>query len=227
MIIIGGARPTLVHRPDECQFRDDDDMQIEGVPEFFRSWPESDVLGWDKAQPTRLGRDANDGGCWTGGEFHANHSTLAHHARDTNCSAVETNSADMFPFIGSVPNREGQWMAAGFAGHGKHVHLNSVWCAKLMIAGMPRILLSTAHIIPGVLDSLGFEHQQPALAAPYPSLPKPFRITAERIARLQDTDLTERAQAHRERCKESSVKPFCRDERSLMWNVGTAVAISV
>lgn len=33
-------------------------------------------------------------------------------------SVVETNSADMFPFIGSVPHKEGQWIAAGFAGHG-------------------------------------------------------------------------------------------------------------
>jgi hypothetical protein len=69
VIMIGGARPFLVHRPDECQFRDDDDLQIEGVPEFFRTWPENDVKGWDEAQPTQLGRDANDGGCWVGGEF--------------------------------------------------------------------------------------------------------------------------------------------------------------
>jgi hypothetical protein len=69
--MIGGARPFLVHRPDECQFRDDDDLQIEGVPEFFRTWADNDVKGWDEAQPTQLGREANDGGCWVGGEFEA------------------------------------------------------------------------------------------------------------------------------------------------------------
>ena len=223
--MVGGARPTLVHRPDECQFRDDDDLQIEGVPEFFRTWPESDILGWDEAQPTELGRDANDGGCWTGGKFNKNCLTLTHPASQADCCTVETNSADNFPFIGSVPNRDGNWMAAGFAGHGKHSHLESNLCAQLTIAGMPRILLSTAHIIPGVLDSLGFEHQQPALAAPYPSLPKPFLITAERIERLQDTDLAARAQAHRERCKESSQKPFCRGERDMMWTAGNVVSV--
>ena len=32
---------------------------------------------------------------------------------------VETSSADMFPFVGAVPDHDGQWIAAGFAGHGK------------------------------------------------------------------------------------------------------------
>lgn len=31
---------------------------------------------------------------------------------------VETSVADGFPFVGSVPNREGHWIAAGFNGHG-------------------------------------------------------------------------------------------------------------
>jgi hypothetical protein len=34
-------------------------------------------------------------------------------------SVVETSSADMFPFVGAVPEHDGQWIAAGFAGHGK------------------------------------------------------------------------------------------------------------
>jgi hypothetical protein len=25
----------------------------------------------------------------------------------------------MFPFVGAVPEHDGQWIAAGFAGHGK------------------------------------------------------------------------------------------------------------
>lgn len=150
---------------------------------------------------------------------------MTHPTSDANCYTVETSSADMFPYIGPVPSREGHWMAAGFAGHGKYPNLKNHCCVKLTYAGMPRILLSTAHIIPGVLETLGFEHQQPALVAPYPPLPKPFLITADRIERLQDTDLTARAQAHRERCKESSVKPFCQGTRDLMWNAGRSVAV--
>lgn len=118
MIILGGARPFLVHRPDETQFRDDDDLQIEGVPEFLRSWPESDVHGWDEAQPTELGRNVNDGGCWTGGKSKRSPQGYCY---DADYVTVETNSADMFPFIGSVPHREGHWIAAGFAGHGEYL----------------------------------------------------------------------------------------------------------
>lgn len=121
----------------------------------------------------------------------------------------------MFPFVGAVPNKEGHWMVAGFVGHGKHHGLSSERCTRLTAAGMPRILLSTAHIIPGVLDSLGFDYQQPALVAPYPPLPKPPVVTAERVERLQSTDLNAKVQAYRESCKESSQKPFCMDERSM------------
>jgi hypothetical protein len=37
----------------------------------------------------------------------------------TDADTVETSSADMFPFVGAVPEHDGQWIAAGFAGHGK------------------------------------------------------------------------------------------------------------
>lgn len=80
---------------------------------------------------------------------------------------------------------------------------------------MPRILLSTAHIVPGVLKALDFEYKQPALVAPYPPLPEPFHVTAERVERLQGIDLAAKAQAYRDSCRESSQKPFCMDERSM------------
>jgi glycine/D-amino acid oxidase-like deaminating enzyme len=76
VVILGGARAVLVHKPDECYNRDNDDLQFEGVPEFMRSWPESDVLSWDKSQPAELARDANDGGCWTGSEFDSSQKVL-------------------------------------------------------------------------------------------------------------------------------------------------------
>jgi glycine/D-amino acid oxidase-like deaminating enzyme len=73
VIILGGARAVLVHKPDECYHCDNDDLQFENVPEFMRSWPESDVAGWDGSQPAELAREANDGGCWTGSEFNSGH----------------------------------------------------------------------------------------------------------------------------------------------------------
>ena len=130
----------------------------------------------------------------------------------------------MFPFVGPVPNRDGHWMAAGFVGHGKYYGLFYHFCVRLTTVGMPRILLSTAHIIPGVLDSLGFEYKQPELVASYPLLPKPFQVTAERVERLQGTDLAAKAEAYKESCRESSQKSFCRDERS-MPRAGGSVAV--
>jgi hypothetical protein len=222
-IILGGARAVLVHKPDECFNRDNDDLQFEGVPEFMRSWPESDVAGWDESQPAELARDANDGGCWTGSEFSSGGKSTLRSSYHTDCCIVTASSVDMFPFVGPVPNREGNWMAAGFVGHGKLASF-IYWHRRLTNVGMPRILLSTAHIIPGVLDSLGFEYKQPALVAPYPPLPKPFHVTAERVERLQSIDLAAKAQAYRESCKESSQKPFCVDERS-MPRAGSSIAV--
>jgi hypothetical protein len=80
---------------------------------------------------------------------------------------------------------------------------------------MPRILLSTANITPSILESIGFSHSVPALAAPYPALPKPFRVTKERVEKLQGTDVAKRARLTRERYAASSRKEFCRDQRWL------------
>lgn len=120
----------------------------------------------------------------------------------------------MFPFIGAVANRVGHWIAAGFAGHGK-IHIAVVrMCCILTSTGMPRILLSTEHIVPLVLKSLSFESSRPNLASKYPPLPKPFLVTPERVERLQSTDVDVKARLYKERCEES-MKSFCRNERSM------------
>lgn len=105
---------------------------------------------------------------------------------------MQTSSADAFPFVGPVPHRDGHYMAAGFAGH-----------------GMPRILPSAAHIAPLVLESLGIEYSQPRLTSAYPPLPQPFHATAERIQRLQRTDVATIAEQYKKGCEESAKKPFC------------------
>ncbi|KAF3034413.1 hypothetical protein E8E12_005655 [Didymella heteroderae] len=171
MIILGGARPVTVHKPETCTMNDDEDRQIDGVAEYFKSWPGSDVKDWPGSSRADFGRQDNEGGCWTG---------------------VQTSSADAFPFVGPVPNRAGHYIAAGFAGH-----------------GMPRILLSAAHIAPLVLESLGLEYSQPSLASAFPPLPRPFHATAERIERLQSTDVAAIAEQYKKGCEESAKKPFC------------------
>jgi hypothetical protein len=116
-IMIGGGRPYLAHRPEQCMLRDDDDSQMDGIAEFFRSWPATDVKGWETETP-ELERAVDEGGCWTGGEFWMGSSNYQR-VKVADQDAVETSSADMFPFVGAVPDHHGQWMAAGFAGHGK------------------------------------------------------------------------------------------------------------
>jgi hypothetical protein len=80
---------------------------------------------------------------------------------------------------------------------------------------MPRILLSTAHIAPLVLDSLGFDSKPPSLVSEFPPLPKPFAATAERLEALQNVDLEAAKEDYVKACKESAAKPFCREERFL------------
>jgi hypothetical protein len=75
---------------------------------------------------------------------------------------------------------------------------------------MPRILLSSAHIAPLVLEATGFEHSRPQLAAAFPDLPEPFHVTAERLAQLNATDLREaKIKAFNESCASSAKKPCC------------------
>ena len=75
-------------------------------------------------------------------------------------------------------------------------------------------MLSTAHITPLVLDSVGFDYKPPALTEPYPVLPKPFNVTAERVENLQTFDLAAKVKSYRAGCDESARKSFCLDERS-------------
>ncbi|KAH8667627.1 FAD dependent oxidoreductase-domain-containing protein [Tricladium varicosporioides] len=175
-IMVGGAQAVLVHDLRQSNRNEREDQQFEGVPEFYKSWPKSDILGWEGGDQAELGKDDNEGGVWTG---------------------VESRSIDSFPFVGVVPNREGHFIASAFTGH-----------------GMPRILLSTAHITPLVLQFLGFEFMSPALVKPYPSLPKPFLLTAERLKELQNVDGERIYEETVRNGLESAKKWFCQDERS-------------
>lgn len=117
-----------------------------------------------------------------------------------NWTGVESDSADAFPFVGAVPDRPGHIVAAGFNGH-----------------GMPRILLSTAHITPLVLTELGIKWTAPKLVEKYPPLPEPFVATAERIKALQTADAKASYESSVKGHQESAKKPFCNDKRCLYW----------
>ena len=57
---------------------------------------------------------------------------------------------------------------------------------------MPRILLSAAHLAPLILQSLNLSTKMPDLVEPYPPLPLPFKLTAERLDRLGAASLREK-----------------------------------
>jgi len=149
--MLGGGRPYLAHRPEQCMLRDDDDSQMEGIAEFFRSWPATDVKGWE-AVTSELEREVDEGGCWTGGEFSlSTWSVRVSEALTKN--VVETSSADMFPFVGAVPDHDGQWMAAGFAGHGESGPTNPTLSPLHSSDCRPNHLSSNRHAPNPPLDS--------------------------------------------------------------------------
>lgn len=68
-IIIGGAKPLTVKDPKSYVNNDREDIQFEGVPEFYQKWPKLDIKGWkgdDEKAP--LEAAVEDGGVWSGGK---------------------------------------------------------------------------------------------------------------------------------------------------------------
>ncbi|OXG42291.1 FAD dependent oxidoreductase superfamily [Cryptococcus neoformans Bt120] len=169
-IILGGAKPLTVHDPKQYVNNDREDLQFAGVPDFYQGWPQRDVVGWQGKDPTDLEKTVEEGGIWTG---------------------VYSASIDSFPFVGPVPGKPGQFVAAGFAGH-----------------GMPRILGSTAHLTPIVLSELGIQYQTPTTANIFPPLPEPFFATPERMEKLQTVNALAKFQEEIDEGLLSSKKPF-------------------
>lgn len=171
----------MAHYPHDWVRSDAEDKLLPGIAEFYKKWPQAELLHW----PAEANADDGSGDA-----------ELALPTNEGgNWTGIESSSIDSFPFVGAVPGRAGHVVAAGFNGH-----------------GMPRILLSTAHITPLVLAAAGVAvWTPPALVAPYPPLPAPFLVTAERVAALQtadaQADYDDTVRAH----EESARKPFCNE----------------
>lgn len=90
----------------------------------------------------------------------------------------------------------------------------------LISKGMPRILLASAHIAPLVLDAIGFQHTPPRLAAPYPALPEPFRVTKDRINMLRaENKWEEKVKSFNTSCEASATKSCCNAGRTYITRV--------
>ena len=208
---MGGAKPVIVHRPHDYIRLDCENERIEGVAPYFQSWPASDIVGWSGKDPAELGKNVDEGGCWTGSGSSDVSNQRLHYLLIK--SLAESSSVDAFPFVGAVPNHDSQFMAAGFTGHGTFILPAAIYDSWLTKSGMPRILLSTVHITPLVLTSLGLDFTPPSLVAAFPPLPKPFEATSERVERLQQLDTSEIYEASVKNSLESAKKPFCVDVR--------------
>lgn len=195
-IILGGAKSVLTHYPRTWLKRNDDDLHLPGVPEYMSTWPNEEVVGWPSSSPAGEGE----------GEKKATELALPADQGGI-WTGIVSPTLDGFPFVGPVPGtgRAGHFLAAGFGGH-----------------GMPRILLSTAHLAPLVLDALGVAWSAPALVEDYPPIPAPFVVTAERLAAAAEgAGAAAAAQAEYEddiRDHEEAAKTeHCNGPRSLHW----------
>ncbi|KAK4689637.1 hypothetical protein P7C73_g464, partial [Tremellales sp. Uapishka_1] len=120
-IILGGARQAQELLPvSEVVNNDEEHLQFEGCPDYFKRLANRDFIGWDGEEVTELELGDDNGGVWTG--------------------------------------------------------------------GMPRILLSSHHIAPLILDSLGIANTAPPKTEAYPPIPEPFKLSAERLEKLRAMD---------------------------------------
>jgi glycine/D-amino acid oxidase-like deaminating enzyme len=157
-IIVGGA--TKSFWADRKRWFDtvrDDELVDEALPHFdgymqryFRGWEDSD------AKVEKI---------WTGSKFptplHAQSISpdelITAPQPIDNLFAVMGYTADFVPHIGNVPDRPGQYIIAGFNGH-----------------GMPQILLSTKGLAAMVRNEVPFEQT---------GIPRVFKTSKERIMR--------------------------------------------
>lgn len=179
-IALGGAKSVISHYARDWLKRGEDDKHLPGVPEYMETWPTTECVGWPLGgEKAELALPADQGGVWTG---------------------LVSPTADAFPFVGPAPSHEGQFIAAGFGGH-----------------GMPRILLATAHLAPIVLDSLGVTWTAPALVKDYPPIPEPFVVTGKRVDDLQSADMQADYEADIKEHEECAKLPYCNVPRCLHW----------
>ena len=121
-----------------------DDQLVEDAVEYFDGYMQRVFRGWEDS-------GAVTDRVWTGSKssFSSYSGTLAY------TSLVMGYSSDSLPHIGEVPDKPGQYIIAGFNGH-----------------GMPQILLSSKGVAAMVRDGISFEETK---------LPKVYKTSKERI----------------------------------------------
>ncbi|KAK2757158.1 FAD dependent oxidoreductase superfamily protein [Colletotrichum kahawae] len=126
-IIVGGGRPAYWHKENEWYDNFDDSKMIQPAVTYFDGLMQRTYRGWEQS-------DASVDRVWTGILGYTN---------------------DLMPYAGAVPSKHGQFVCAGFNGH-----------------GMPAILLTAKGIAKMVLEDCTFEKT---------GVPWPFKVTAARL----------------------------------------------
>ncbi|OWP00205.1 hypothetical protein B2J93_5775 [Marssonina coronariae] len=67
-IVVGGTKQLLSLDPRRYIGSECEDIKIDAVPEFYKKWPASDLVGWEGSDSAEFGRETGEGRCWTGGK---------------------------------------------------------------------------------------------------------------------------------------------------------------
>lgn len=107
-IIVGGARRDYYHQLDSWFDVDDDSQLMESAKNYFDGYMQRHFHGWEDS-------GAVTESVWTG---------------------IMGYTYDGFPFVGEVPGKDGQFMCAGFNGHGMpQVFLSAKAVAEMVVEG--------------------------------------------------------------------------------------------
>ncbi|KAJ6014145.1 hypothetical protein N7540_008736 [Penicillium herquei] len=126
-IVVGGARSTFIHDEKNWYNVSDDSRVLESAARYFDGYMQRNFVGWENSH-------AYTDRVWTG---------------------IMGYSADGLPQVGQVPGSEGQYILAGFTGH-----------------GMPQIFLVAEGIAKMIVNGDSFEATQ---------LPRLFKTTPARL----------------------------------------------
>lgn len=143
-IVLGGGRRDYFENLDEWFNVSDDSRLMEGARGYFDGYMQRHFHAWKD-------REIFTEDIWTGSKYKIRVFGLS--SSSNNPSAVMGYSNDDFPYVGAVPEKTGQYLCAGFTGH-----------------GMPQIFLAAKALATMILN----EDSKDA------DLPVPYRISQER-----------------------------------------------
>lgn len=129
-IIVGGARQAFWHDRDSWWHNKNDDEQVKHTAEYFDNYMQRHFHDWEDSG-AKLDR------IWTGSmSSHADECRTIGTATDR--ATVMGYSSDLVPHVGEVPGSPGQFICAGFSGHGMpQIFGAGKGVARMVLEGIP------------------------------------------------------------------------------------------